>query len=129
MSSISVNTNSETMIQQFERKLFDVAMKLLKGEIKSTPMIKLTDSEKSPVVIPFDEIENSFIIFYPPNSDHYVDCWDGQRKLCRILDGTIYENTEKRVYSKNDEFTIEKGKAYDPYTRDSFCIAFVKKLD
>jgi hypothetical protein len=125
----NITIDSENIIGKLEHNLLGWVMGLMKGEIKNSPVKRLTKGSKSPVVIPFPEIENSFIVFYPPNSDHYVDKWDGSRKFCKILDGTIYESTEKSVYSKDDEFEIERDKKYDPYTLNGHCIAFVKKLD
>jgi hypothetical protein len=117
------------MVFALEHKLFEIVMALFKGDIGHSPLLKLSKGKKSPVVIPFEEVENAFIIYYPPNSEHYVDQWDGLKKLCKILDGTIYEATEKRTYTKGDEFVIEAGRTYDPYTINGHCIAFVKKIE
>lgn len=126
---MTTELNIDLTIEKFQDKLFDIVSNLLKGNIKRAPIIRLTKSKKSPVLIPFNEIENSFIIFYPPNSDHYVDDWDGVKKSCKILEGTIYNSTDGRVFGKGESFDIKPDEKMDPYTKDQYCIAFVQKFD
>jgi|GEM_PF-2494892 len=123
---INLSIESNIIMDRVEKNLLEAVIDILVGKIKNYPFKKLTKNKNSPIIIPFAEIENSFIIFYPPNSDHYVEKWDGKSKSCRILSGTIYESINKMVYEEGDEIDLLPGKKYDPYTLTEMCIAFVK---
>jgi hypothetical protein len=119
--------NNINLVNGLEGTLFKGVMDLITKRISTFYLCKLTSGKNSPIAFPIPEIENGFIVYYPPNSDHYIDSWDGESKKCRILKGTIYEAKEEKVYSEGDEFEIEKGKVYDPYTLGDMCLALVIK--
>jgi hypothetical protein len=110
-----------------ESKLLRALVDLLTNKTDNFYICRLTPGKNSPLVFPIDEIKNGFLVYYPPNSEHYVDSWDGNNKKCRILKGTIYESVEEKVYSEGDEFEITKDKTYDPYTLEEMCLALVIK--
>lgn len=121
--------DNQTIIHKLEHTLLEFVMAIMKGEKTNTPIIRLSKKKRSPIVIPFPEIENSFIIYYPANSAHYVE-WDGEKKTCRILDGQLYDAIEGRSYTKEDGvFEVSPNKRYDPFTKGDDCIAFVRKYN
>jgi len=126
MKNLSIEYNN--IIFNLEKNLLGAVLDILVGKIKNYPLKKLTKNKNSPIIIPFAEVENSFIIFYPPNSDHYVEKWYGKSKSCLILSGTIYESTNKMVYEEGDYVELLPDTKYDPYTLKEMCIAFVKIL-
>lgn len=128
--SKTIILENENKIIDLEKRLYHAVIDLINGVIKRFPLQKITANEQtSPIVIPFPEIPNSFFVYYPPNSDHYVEKWDGKKKHCVILHGKIFESVENKVYIENEEFDIESGKTYDPYTKDEMCLAFVKIIE
>ena len=119
--------NNIELVNMLESTLFQGVMDLITKKINHFYLCKLTNGKRSPIAFPIEEIENGFLVYYPPNSDHYVDEWDGEKKKCRILKGTIYEANEQKVYVEGDEFEITKDNAYDPYTLKEMCLALVIK--
>lgn len=119
----------KSMLLKLEECLYKLVADMIKGTKKSCEIGKVTNKKRSPTIIPFKEIENSFFIFYPKKSAHYTDKWDGKKKECRILMGKIFERIEGKVYSEKETLTLLPNKKYDPYTKDDFCIAFVRIVE
>ena len=126
MTSILTLDNNE-ILNKIESILLQGLYDLLGKKKKSFTLCKLGKGANSPFSFAIPEIENGFIVYYPPNSTHYTKGWDGQEKECRILKGIIYDAVCKKTYVEGETFLIKKDEECDPYTLNEMCLALVIK--
>jgi len=119
--------NNIEILQNVETNLLNGLIDLISKKIKNFNLCRLGTGSQSPISFAIPEIENGFIVYYPPNSTHYTKGWDGAEKECRILKGIIYDAVCKKTYVEGETFLIKKDEECDPYTLSEMCLALVIK--